>query len=90
MHIVLGISELQRDIFLHLIAENAQGTLANLAQACRAFQENALDLLWEYQADLLPLVQCVSGALVENIEYDGGITIRVIVSSPLATEKFSR
>ena len=86
MHVVLGISELQRDIFRQLILEDAQGTIANLAQTCRAFEENALSLLWEYQRGLLPLIKCASGILTENLgQHMGTGLTRVIVRSPSAS-----
>ncbi|KII95721.1 hypothetical protein PLICRDRAFT_227065 [Plicaturopsis crispa FD-325 SS-3] len=43
----------------------ARTTLARLARTCRAFHEVALDLLWEEQTDILPLLRCMPPDLWE-------------------------
>ncbi|RDB18201.1 hypothetical protein Hypma_000501 [Hypsizygus marmoreus] len=59
MHRCLEIREIQRIIFdaLSMLGEEELPTLARLARTCRSFSDSALDVLWEYQANLCPLIQ---------------------------------
>lgn len=42
------------------IFKSSRRDLARLARTCRAFHEVALDLLWEEQRGMLPLLRCMA------------------------------
>ena len=42
-----------------------RGTLAALAQTCRAFSEPSLDRLWRHLDSLLPLIRCFADVVDE-------------------------
>ncbi|KII95724.1 hypothetical protein PLICRDRAFT_170336 [Plicaturopsis crispa FD-325 SS-3] len=48
----------------------ARTTLASLARTCHAFQEVALDLLWEEQTGMLPLLRCMPPDLLDETTRD--------------------
>ena len=66
MHHALEIQEILADIFHHIppvsdkySLENPNPTLAALARICRAFNEPALDALWEALPNLAPIARCL-------------------------------
>ncbi|KAF9467018.1 hypothetical protein BDZ94DRAFT_1250325 [Collybia nuda] len=74
MHPCLQINEILTNIFestreleatehprFPLWPAKGSKNLAALARACKTFSEPALDLLWEFQPSLAPLVRCLPG-----------------------------
>lgn len=68
MHACLGITEILDLIIRFLVDErvgNSNGIcaichkdIARLARCCKAFMDPALDVLWETQSSLSPLIMC--------------------------------
>jgi hypothetical protein len=56
MHRCLSIVEVQRTIFREIYMD---ASLARLARTCRAFNDSALDVLWETLESFTILVQCL-------------------------------
>lgn len=71
MHACLRITETLDLIIKFLVDErvdNSNGTcaichkdIARLIRCCKAFMDPALDVLWETQSSLSPLIMCLSG-----------------------------
>lgn len=58
MHPCLSIDEVLRLLARLLVASEAKGTAVALACCCKTFEEAALDVLWETQNRLTPLLKC--------------------------------
>lgn len=69
MHLCLELDHIQLEIFQYVYAPQPwywimphsgdRTSLASLAATCRAFYENAMDLLWSELDSLAPLVMCM-------------------------------
>ena len=69
MHLCLELGHIQREIFEHVYEPPAwswveacfadRRSLASLAVTCRAFYENAMDLLWGELDSFAPIVMCM-------------------------------
>lgn len=82
MHQVLKIVEVQLQIFENLMLMCEEPTVARLARTCRAFEETALDLLWEVQRDLWPLLECVLPAAMMQQVRVGEMSHRIFIVRP--------
>ncbi|KAJ7128819.1 hypothetical protein C8R43DRAFT_897087 [Mycena crocata] len=58
MHNCWNVTEITRMIFDQLGEPKRRSALNGLARTCRTFSEPALDLLWETQQDIIPLLKC--------------------------------
>jgi hypothetical protein len=67
MHHCLYISEIVSTIMDFTMGKGNEGTVANFAIACRAFQEAALDVLWRAHFTLEPLIKCMPDDLWEVV-----------------------
>ena len=69
MHHCLSVDEILRLFACELVASEADATAAALARCCRSFEEPVLDVLWEKQGRLTPLLKCIP----QNVwEEEGG------------------
>ncbi|KAJ7150095.1 hypothetical protein C8R43DRAFT_1128150 [Mycena crocata] len=90
MHDCWNVAENTLMIFHQLGGHKKLSALNSLARTCRMFSEPALDLLWETQKDILPLLQCLPPHIWTN--YDSNFTLlspirakawdRVLIYSP--------
>jgi hypothetical protein len=69
VHKALEVSEILGHVCQQLEWEDQKGTLASMAQVCRAFTEQALDELWRNLVGLVPLL------LVMPIFTSGGVMV---------------
>jgi len=60
MHPCLNIDEILRFLVRELVVSEAKATAVALACCCKVFEEPALDVLWETQNQLTPLLKCFS------------------------------
>ena len=58
MHPCLSVDEIIRFVACELVASEAKGTAVALGCCCRSFQDPVLDVLWEEQDRLAPLLEC--------------------------------
>jgi len=58
MHHCLSVDEILRLLACELVASKAEATAVALACCCKLFEEPALDVLWETQIRLAPLLKC--------------------------------
>ena len=58
MHPCLNIDEILRLLVRELVVSGAKATAVALACCCKNFEEPALDVLWETQSRLTPLLKC--------------------------------
>jgi len=58
MHSCLNVDEVLRLLARILVASEAKGTAVALARCCKTFKEPVLDVLWETQNHLTPLLKC--------------------------------
>ena len=58
MHHCLSLDEVLRLLARVLVASGAKTTAVALACCCKIFEEPALDVLWEIQHRLTPLLKC--------------------------------
>jgi len=58
MHPCLSVDEVLRFLARILVASEAKGTTVALACCCKIIEEPALDVLWETQNQLTPLLKC--------------------------------
>lgn len=59
MHPCLSLDEILRLLARVLVMTEAKATAAALACCCKTFEEPALDVLWETQNRLIPLLECL-------------------------------
>ena len=59
MHHCLSVDEILRLLAYELVASEAKATAAALARCCKTFEEPVLDVLWETQDQLAPLLKCL-------------------------------
>ena len=69
MHHCLNVDEILRLVAYELVASEAEGTAAALARCCKTFEEPVLDVLWETQNQLTPLLKTFPRDVWE--EHDG-------------------
>ena len=58
MHSCLSVDEVLRLLARILVGSEAKRTAVALALCCKIFEEPALDVLWETQNQLAPLLKC--------------------------------
>ena len=58
MHPCLRVDEILRLFACELVASGADATAAALARCCKTLEEPVLDVLWEKQDQLTPLLKC--------------------------------
>jgi len=91
MHPCLRVDEIVRFIASELVASEGQRTSVALACCRKSFEDPVLDVLWEYQRNLLPLFKSLPGDVwVWNGQ---GRTVSVpmthfYLSQPLALKDF--
>lgn len=61
MHRCLSVDEILRFFACELVALEAKATAVSLACCCRGFEIPVLDVLWESQEQLLPLLKSLPG-----------------------------
>ena len=76
MHACLNVDEILRLIVCELVESKAKATAAALACCRKSFEDPALDVLWEAQDGLLPLLK----SFPADVWSEGGYT----VSTPVA------
>ena len=59
MHPCLSVDEILRLLAFKLVASGAKATTVSLACCCRSFEDPVLDVLWETQDGLTPLLKCL-------------------------------
>ena len=59
MHPCLRVDEIIRLVAYELVGSEAEGTAAAFALCCKSFEEPVLDVLWEVQDRLTPLLKCL-------------------------------
>ncbi|KIJ12276.1 hypothetical protein PAXINDRAFT_101289 [Paxillus involutus ATCC 200175] len=74
MHRCLEITEILLEIFELVFNDDCYPNLASLARTCRSFNGPALDVLWQDQSSLLPLVRCFPR---EILDLSGTTAVRV-------------
>ena len=57
MHPCLGVDEILRFLACELVTSGAKATAVILAHCCKGFEDPMLDVLWETQDRLLPLLR---------------------------------
>ena len=73
MHACLNVDEITRLIASELVASGGERTAVALACCCKSLEDPALDLLWETQAQVFPLLKSFPG----DIWDEGGCTVSV-------------
>ena len=81
MHACLNVDEIIRLIVHQLVRSRAKATAVALACCCKNFEDPVLDVLWETQDGLLPLLK----SLPADVWNEGGYT----VSAPITHTSFS-
>jgi hypothetical protein len=61
MHACLNVDEILRLLACELVESGAMATTVAIACCCKSFEETALDVLWETQKKLLPLLKSLLG-----------------------------
>lgn len=59
MHPCLRVDEIIRFLANELVELEAKRTAVALARCCKTFEEPVLDVLWEVQDQLTPLLMCL-------------------------------
>jgi len=59
MHPCLVVDEILRLIARESVASGAEATAISLACCCKVFENPVLDVLWETQDQLTPLLKCL-------------------------------
>ena len=77
MHPCLNLDKILRLLASKLVASEAKKTAVSLACCCKNFEDPVLDVLWEVQDGLTPLLKCLPQEVWE--ERDGRF-----VSQPVA------
>ena len=73
MHPCLYVDEIVRLIAHELVAFNARATSVALACCCKTFEDPVLDILWETQSRVLPLLKSLPG----DVWDEGGCSVSV-------------
>jgi hypothetical protein len=81
MYTCLRVDEILRLLAVQLVWSEAKATAVALARCCKSFEDPALDVLWETQDGLPPLLKCLPG----DVWNEGGCS----VSAPTAHDFFS-
>ena len=76
MHACLSVDEILRLVVRELVGSQAKATAAALACCCKTFEDPGLDVLWETQDRLLPLLK----SLPEDVWYEGGCIVSALIS----------
>ena len=71
MHACLNMDEIIRLVGCELVASKAKATAVVLACCCKNFEDPVLDVLWETQDQLLPLLESLPG----DVWTEGGCTV---------------
>jgi len=71
MHSCLDVDEIARLIARELIASETKAAAVALACCRKSFEDPALDVLWETQEELLPLLKSLPG----DVWSDDGCTV---------------
>jgi hypothetical protein len=71
MHACLNVDEILRLLACELVESGAKATTVAFACCCKSFEDTALDVLWETQSDLLPLLK----SLPEDVWNGNGCTV---------------
>ena len=58
MHVSLNVDEIMRLIACELVVSRGRAAAVALACCCKAFEDPVLDVLWETQGRLAPLLKC--------------------------------
>ena len=66
MHPCLRLDEIIRFLASDLVESEAKRTVVALACCCKTFEEPVLDVLWETQDKLIPLLKCLPEDTWEN------------------------
>ena len=59
MHPCLNVDEILRLLACKFVASESKGTAVSLACCCKSFEDPVLDVLWESQDLLTPLLKCL-------------------------------
>jgi hypothetical protein len=78
-HQSILIPEIVTLIFNNLLRDSDYTSLSRLARSTKSFSEPALDLLWQSQTSLVPLICCLPDDALYKIRH-GMEDIEVIVS----------
>ena len=81
MHACLNVDEIVRLIACELVASEANAAVVYFTCCCKNFEGSVLDVLWETQGKLFPLLK----SLPEDVRKEGGCT----VSAPITHVFFS-
>ena len=73
MHACLNVDEIVRIITFELVVSKAKAAVVYFACCCKNFEGPVLDVLWEIQNELLPLLK----SLPEDVWKEGGCTVSV-------------
>jgi len=82
MHPCLNVHEVLSLFARELVASEAKATAVALACCCKSFEEPVLDVLWETQDRLTPLLKCIPQDAWE--EEDGNFVSQAMALTPLA------
>ena len=63
MHPCLCVDEVVRLIARKLVASGGRATSVSLACCCKSLEDPILDVLWQTQRVLLPLLKCLPGGV---------------------------
>jgi len=66
MHPCLRVDEIIRLIACELVASGGKATAATLACCCKSLEDPVLDVLWETQKGLTPLLKTLSGGALDS------------------------
>jgi len=89
MHPCLGVDEVLRLLACELVASGANATAVSLARCCKGFADPVLDVLWEIQERLLPLLKSFPGDVwkVEAGRFVSLLKLSILSSSNRVTEE---
>lgn len=73
MHAVFRVDEIFSTVLNFIYLDSPLSTLSAIARTCKTFQDPALDVLWQNQTSLSPVLRCFSGAVVQRFSVDGNI-----------------
>ena len=76
MHACLNVDEIIRHIVCELVQSKAKATAAALAFCRKSFEDPVLDVLWESQDGLLPLLKSLPG----DVWNEGGYTVSTLIT----------
>lgn len=73
MHAVFRVDEIFTTILNFIYEDCSLTTLTSLARTCKTFQDPSLDILWQNQSSLFPILRCLSGAVGQRSVLDGRV-----------------